>query len=130
MITILMIQSNSEACNKDLVQSKLLNLVQLVLQYYKHMQPAPFDQINLCLDGVLLKPSPTSVGLLLENEHMLANRLLNTTMDICDDIFKLLGEHSEKNQQDSASFEVWFKVLKTLQSKVLLSPYTSLFVNV
>jgi hypothetical protein len=51
-------------------------------------------------------------------------------MDICDDIFKLLGEHSEKNQQDSASFEVWFKVLKTLQSKVLLSPYTSLFVNV
>jgi hypothetical protein len=38
-----MIQSNSEACNKDLVQSKLLKLVQLVLQYYKYMQPTPFD---------------------------------------------------------------------------------------
>ena len=130
MITILMIQSNCEACNRDLVQSKLLNLVQLVIQYYKHLQPTPFDQINLCLDGILLKPSPASVGLLLDNDHMLANKLLNTTMDICDDILKLLNEHSEKNQQDSASFEVWFKVLKTLQSKILLSPYTSLYTNV
>ena len=67
---------------------------------------------------------------MLDNDHMLANKLLNTTMDICDDILKLLNEHSEKNQQDSASFEVWFKVLKTLQSKILLSPYTSLYTNV
>lgn len=51
-------------------------------------------------------------------------------MDICDDILNLLIAHSEKNQQDSASFEVWFKVLKTLQSKILLSPYTSLYTNV
>lgn len=94
------------------------------------MHPTPFDQINLCLDGVLLKPSATSVGLLLDNDHMLASKLLTLTMDICADIFKILEKHDQQNQQDSASFEVWFKVLKTLQSKVLLSPYASLFTSV
>ena len=130
MITILMIQSNSEACNRDLIQAKLLKLVQLVLGYYSRIQPTPFDQINLCLDGVLLKPTAASVGLLLDNDHMMANSLLTLTMDICAEIFKLLERHSQQNQQDSASFEVWFKVLKTLQSKVLLSPYASLFTAV
>lgn len=67
---------------------------------------------------------------MLDSEHLLAEPLLQTIMDICENIFQALEENKKFNNKDSASFEVWFKVLKVIQNKVLLSPYCSLFVNV
>jgi hypothetical protein len=43
IVTILMMQSNSEACNRDKVQLKLLQLLDTVIKYYKQIKPAPFD---------------------------------------------------------------------------------------
>jgi hypothetical protein len=74
MVSILMILSNSEACNRDKVQHKLLHTV---IKYYKQVQPTPFDLINQSLDGILLKPSVKSVGLFLDNDHLQANKMLN-----------------------------------------------------
>jgi len=77
MVSILMILSNSEACNRDKVQHKLLKLLHTVIKYYKQVQPTPFDLINQSLDGILLKPSVKSVGLFLDNDHLQANKMLN-----------------------------------------------------
>ena len=96
------------------MQYKLLNLLQTIIKYYKSVEPTPFDLINLCLDGILLKPSVKSVGLFLDNDHPTACKQLNRIMNVCAEILQILELHAKTQPEDSASFEVWFKVLKTL----------------
>ena len=76
LITILMIQSNSEACNKDHILCTLLQLLKTVTTFFVMIKPTPFDQMASCLDTVLLKPQTKTIGLLFDSSHLLAEPLL------------------------------------------------------
>ena len=76
LITILMIQSNSEACNKDHILCTLLQLLKTVTTFFIMIKPTPFDQMASCLDTVLLKPQTKTIGLLFDSSHLLAEPLL------------------------------------------------------
>jgi hypothetical protein len=72
-----------------------MQLLLVVMQYYKKLEPTPFDQMNLCLDGILLKPTPKSVGVFLEHDHMLAEQMLITVLDVCTEILEMLEKHNQ-----------------------------------
>jgi len=52
----------------------------------------------LCLDGILLKPSTKPPGMLLDYDHMIAEKTLMTLIDVCQEIFEVLEKHGETHQ--------------------------------
>ncbi len=50
--------------------------------------------------------------------------MINLIYTVCENVFEILEKDSEA---DSANFDLWFKVMNVLKSKILLSPYIQLY---